>query len=88
MKDKQADMNDARKLFLLLDYMKLSNHTIKEIGEKIGVSPNSLYYIRSTRRVSETMCFFIYEKIKECFPEDYAKIYEYYGEYLNRRIGW
>ena len=88
MADKQADMNDISNLCLLITLMKNENHTIREIGEKIGVSPSTLYYIRSTRRVSEKMCFYITERIKEYFPESYKRIYDYYGKHFERRIGW
>ena len=83
MAEKQANMNDIANLCRLLDLMKMEKHTIKEIGEKTGVSPATLYYFRSTKRISEKMCYYICSKIQECFPEDYKKIYADLDTILN-----
>lgn len=64
-------MNDINRIITILDLLRFRGHTYKSIATEININLGTLYYIRSTRRASNNMCFYIDSKLKELYPTDY-----------------
>ena len=85
MDEKMASKSDILDTILLLNLMKFRGYSFSTIARDIRISVNTLYYLRSTGCAGDRTCFYIQEKIKEVYPEDYKFIMEKYGKNFIRR---